>query len=219
MDGVRTAGGGGRYGGDGLGSIGVDGRSRRVFSRRTGPLWPSAGAGPGKIAGRGCSREPPGPGWRGRWVGRLKGQWPPSPSGWEWNGLQPGQGAAELGFPGPAPGEMQSEAARRAGEPPGEGEEASPDGLGGHDLLAQTEPGHPTGQVVGHPTPSLTALSATDPTPPNSRPPGPRVHPAASGLTITRFPASIDRSRGPVRLLKTLCPVTSVPMEPRLSPL
>ena len=69
------------------------------------------------------------------------------------------------------------------------------------------------------PTPSLTALSATDPTPPNSRPPGPRVHPAASDLTITRFPASLDRSPGPVRLLKTLCRVTSVLMEPRLSPL
>ena len=68
-------------------------------------------------------------------------------------------------------------------------------------------------------TPSLTALSATDPTPPNSRPPGPRMHPAASDLTITRFPTSIDRSAGPVRLLKTLCGVTSVPLEPRLSPL
>ena len=32
-------------------------------------------------------------------------------------------------------------------------------------------------------------------------------------------PASIDRPRGPVRLPKTLCRVTSVPMEPRLSPL
>ena len=75
------------------------------------------------------------------------------------------------------------------------------------------------GPTASHPTPSLTALSATDPTPPNSRPPGPRMHPAASGLTITRFPTSIDRSAGPVRLLKTLCRVTSVPLEPRLSPL
>ena len=75
------------------------------------------------------------------------------------------------------------------------------------------------GPTASHPTPSLTALSSTAPTPPNSRPPGPRVQPAASDLTITRFPASKDRSRGPVRLLKTLCGVTSVPMEPRLSPL
>ena len=40
------------------------------------------------------------------------------PSGREWNGSQPGQGASELGFPRPAPGEMQSEAARRAGDRP-----------------------------------------------------------------------------------------------------
>ena len=87
-------------------------------------------------------------------------------------------------------------------------------------VLALGNPVHSRlGPTASHPTPSLTALSATDPTPPNSRPPGPRVHPVASGLTITRFPASIDRSRGPVPLLKTLCRVTSVPMEPRLSPL
>ena len=42
-----------------------------------------------------------------------------APSGWEWNGSQPGQGATELGFPRPALGKMQSEAARRAGEPSG----------------------------------------------------------------------------------------------------
>ena len=40
-----------------------------------------------------------------------------APSGWEWNGSQPGQGAAELGFPRPMLGKMQGEAARRAGEP------------------------------------------------------------------------------------------------------
>ena len=34
--------------------------------------------------------------------------------------------------------------------------------------------------TASHPTPSLTALSATDPTPPNSPPSGTRVHPAAS---------------------------------------
>ena len=46
-------------------------------------------------------------------MGRL----PPPPSGWEWNGSQSRQGAIELGFPGRALGQMQSEAARRAGEP------------------------------------------------------------------------------------------------------
>ena len=45
---------------------------------------------------------------------------------------------------------MQSEAARRAGEPSGEGEEPSPEGLGGHHLLAQTDARRPASQVVGH---------------------------------------------------------------------
>ena len=43
---------------------------------------------------------------------------------------------------------MQSEAARRAGEPSAEGEEASPEGLGGYDLLTQTEPRGPACQVM-----------------------------------------------------------------------
>ena len=80
----------------------------------------------------------------------MVGQSPTAPSGWEWNGLQPGQGAAELGFPGPAPGEMQSEAARRAGEPSGESEEPPPEGLGSYQLLPQTDAGCPAGQVMRH---------------------------------------------------------------------
>ena len=68
-------------------------------------------------------------------------------------------------------------------------------------------------------TPCLTPLFATDSTPPNSRPPAPRAHPAASNLTIPRFPAFPDRSRSPARLLKTFCRVTSVPMEPTPPPL
>ena len=47
-------------------------------------------------------------------------------SGWEWKGSQSSQGATELVFPGPALGQMQSEAARRAGEPSGDREEAPP---------------------------------------------------------------------------------------------
>ena len=61
---------------------------------------------------------------------RVSGRRPPS--GWEWNCSQSSQGATELVFPGPALGKMQSEAARRAGEPSGEGEEASSEGLGGY---------------------------------------------------------------------------------------
>ena len=60
-----------------------------------------------------------------------------APSGWEWNGSQPGQGATELGFPRPALWQMQGEAACRAGEPSGQGEDPSSEGLGGHDLLTQ----------------------------------------------------------------------------------
>ena len=65
------------------------------------------------------------------------GQVPAVPSGRKWQGAQSCQGATELGFPGPTLGKMQSKAARRAGEPPGAGEEASSEGLGGHHLLAQ----------------------------------------------------------------------------------
>ena len=65
-------------------------------------------------------------------------------------GQQSSQGAAELGFPGPMLGQMQSEAAGRAGEPSGQGEEAPPEGPGGHHLLAQTDARGPAGQVMGH---------------------------------------------------------------------
>ena len=47
-------------------------------------------------------------------------------------------------------GKMQSEAARRAGDPSGQGEEPPPEGLGGYHLLAQTDAGRPAGEVVGH---------------------------------------------------------------------
>ena len=68
---------------------------------------------------------------RGRSVGGR------AASGREWNRSQPCQGAAELGFPWPALGKMQNEAACRAGEPSRQGEEPPPEGLGGHHLLSQ----------------------------------------------------------------------------------
>ena len=71
-------------------------------------------------------------------------------SGREWEGAQSRQSAAELGFPGPALGKMQSEAARRAGEASGQGEEAPPEGLGGCQLLAQADARCPASQIVGH---------------------------------------------------------------------
>ena len=71
-----------------------------------------------------------------------------TPSGREWQGAQSGQGATELVLPGPALGKMQSEAARLAGEPSGEREEASSEGLGGHHRLAQTDARCPAGQQL-----------------------------------------------------------------------
>ena len=76
-------------------------------------------------------------------VGSVAG-WP---SGREWNGLQPGQGAPELGFPRPAPGEMQSEAARRAGDPSHQSEDPPPEGLGDHGPLAQSNPRRPAARL------------------------------------------------------------------------
>ena len=63
-------------------------------------------------------------------------------------GAQSCQGATELVLPGPALGQMQGEAARRAGEPSGQGEEASPKGLGGYQLLTQTDTRGPAGQQL-----------------------------------------------------------------------
>ena len=78
--------------------------------------------------------------------GRVSGR--QAPSGRKWQGSQSSEGATELGFPGPALGKMQGEAARRVGEPSGQGEEPSSEGLGGHHLLAQTEPRGPAGQQL-----------------------------------------------------------------------
>ena len=72
------------------------------------------------------------------------------PSGWDRQGVQSGQGATELIFPGPTLWQMQGEAARRAGEPSGDGEEASSEGLGGHHRLAQTDARGPACQVMRH---------------------------------------------------------------------
>ena len=130
MDGVRAAEGGAevRELRDGLG-LGVDGRSATVFSRRTGPLRPYAGVamrGMARGYAAGDSRDRGGARLRGRWVScRLAVR----PAEWLIHRLQPGQGATELGFPSlPAPGEMQSEAARRAGDPSHQSEDPPPEG-------------------------------------------------------------------------------------------
>ena len=71
-----------------------------------------------------------------------------APSGWEWKGSQSCQGTTELVFPGPVLWQMQSEAARRAGEPSGHREEPPPEGLGGHHLLTQTDARRPASQQL-----------------------------------------------------------------------
>ena len=87
-------------------------------------------------------------GWRVRMRSEA-GRLPTKPSGGEREGAQPVEGATELGFPGPALGKVQGEAACRAGEPSGEGEEAAPQGLDRHDLLTEADARRPAGQVVG----------------------------------------------------------------------
>ena len=124
------------------------GGRRTVFSRRTGSLWPSAGA-----AMRGMAREyaagnARGPGWR-EFAGTL-GQLQPGRQAGSGMARRPGQGASELGFPRPAPGEMQSEAARRAGDPSHQSEDPPPEGLGGYGPFAQTNPRRPAGEVMRH---------------------------------------------------------------------
>ena len=80
--------------------------------------------------------------WWVRVAGRLP---PPPPSGREWNGAQSGQGATELLTPEPTLGQMESEATCRAGEPSGDREGPPPEGLGGYQLLAQTDARRPAG--------------------------------------------------------------------------
>ena len=53
-----------------------------------------------------------------------------APSGWEWNGSQSGQGAAKLLLPRPVLWKMQGQPACRAGDPSGQGEDPSSEGLG-----------------------------------------------------------------------------------------
>ena len=64
-------------------------------------------------------------------------------------GAQSGQGAIELILPGPALGQVKIQAAGRAGEPPGQGEETPPQGLGGDQLLTETDAGGPAVQARG----------------------------------------------------------------------
>ena len=70
-------------------------------------------------------------------------------SGWERQDAESRQGGVEMVLPRPPLGQMQGEAAGLAGEASGQGEETSPEGLGGCHWFAQTDARGPTGEIVG----------------------------------------------------------------------
>ena len=100
----------------------------------------------GEIRGQMAAGDKQGSAWRrtAKPVDSLAG------TGGVRKGAQSRQCGFELVLPGPALGKVQSEAARLAGEPSGEGEEALSEGLGGCHRLAQTGARGPAGEVVGH---------------------------------------------------------------------
>ena len=100
----------------------------------------------GEIARAACNKRPSRAELAG--VGGDVGSVAGWQSGREWNGSQPAHGATELDFPRPMLGEMQGEAARRAGDPSHQSEDPPPEGLRGHDLLTQADPRRPAGQVM-----------------------------------------------------------------------
>ncbi len=77
--------------------------------------------------------------------------------------------------------------------PCGDASSPWPDGLPARraDLFASSPGGHIRRSCE---LTSLTALSATDPTPPNSRPPGPRVHPCPVSLSENPLPCEFALS-------------------------
>ena len=92
----------------------------------------------------------PGRCWARRGASWWTGQTPTAASGRKRQCAQSGQGAAELVLLGPALGEMQGETAGFASDAPGQGEEASPEGLGGGHWLAQPDARRPAGEVMSH---------------------------------------------------------------------
>ena len=71
------------------------------------------------------------------------------PSGREWQGAQSRQGSVKLVFPRRALGKMQGGAAGLAGEPSGQGKEASSEGFGGGHVIVQANAGGPARKLVG----------------------------------------------------------------------
>src|SRR3990167_676642 len=65
------------------------------------------------------------------------------PSGEQRDRPEPREGGGELGLPGPARREVEGGASRAPGEPPDDGEQPPPQGLGGDDPGPETEAGRP----------------------------------------------------------------------------
>ena len=88
---------------------------RRFWGRR----WRPTVAVVSEMAGEDTARGARGPDWREfAWRFSFRGRWDTggrAPSGREWNGSQPGQGATDLLLPWPTLGKMQGQSARRAG--------------------------------------------------------------------------------------------------------
>ena len=109
----------------------------------------AARSGHGGRASIGGRQEVPLAHWAGassrdsHWVVQWVAQALAAPSGWKRNGSPSGQGAIELGFPGPALDKIED-------EPSGDKEGPPPEGLGGCKLLAQTDAHRPAVQVMRH---------------------------------------------------------------------
>ena len=128
--------------------LGVDGRPAdglQAPHRAPKALCGSCDARDGeRIRSRGLSR----PGWR-EIAGTLGQLQAGRQAG---NGMACSRAKARLNWvsQGQRRVEMQSEAARRAGDPSHQSEDPPPEGLGDHGPLAQTNPRRPAGQVMRH---------------------------------------------------------------------
>ena len=124
------------------------GGRRTVFSRRTGSLWPSAGA-----AMRGMAREyaagnARGPGWR-EFAGTLGQLQAGRQAG---SGMARSRARARLNWDSQGQRCGRCRVRRRAERVirPTRAKTPPPEGLGGYGPFAQTNPRRPAGEVMGH---------------------------------------------------------------------
>ena len=144
-----------KYRGDGLGSIGVAGGGRRTaFNRRTGPLWPSAGAAIRGMAKEYVAGNSRGPDWR-EFAGTFVSCRLAFRPGVEWLAAGP-SACPRFRRRWPAAGDTPARRCSRGGVPP-LGHAAGPaDGgvhVDGQGLVARSCPGRPgpCQQPAAHP--------------------------------------------------------------------